>query len=125
MVGAAVKRTNIFPERKVIAISSKRQITIPQKIYRLLGFENEAECVFNGNELIIRPVKVNTGGEFAEQILAELVKEGYSGDELLQEFKKRQRQVRPSVEAMIANADAIARGEAEYETYEDVFGEEN
>lgn len=37
-----------------------------------------------GNELVIRPVRMDAGGEFAEQILADLIAQGYSGDELLE-----------------------------------------
>ena len=72
--------------RKILSISSKRQVTIPQKFYQLLGFGDEAECVMRDGELIIRPIKVSSGGEFAEQILAELIREGLSGEELLTEF---------------------------------------
>ena len=62
---------NASMESKKVSISSKRQITIPQKFFTLLGFNTEAECIMRGNELILRPVKENTSGEFAEQMLAE------------------------------------------------------
>ena len=110
--------------RKILSISSKRQITIPQKFYQSLGFGDEAECIVRGNELVIRPIKTVSGGEFAEQILSELIKEGLSGEMLLKEFKKRQAQIRPAAETMLADAEKIAEGKAEYETYEDVFGTE-
>ena len=113
-----------FPEKKIVSISSKRQITIPQKYFTMLGFDDEAECLVRGNELIIRPAKKYSGGEFAEQILAELIAQGYSGDELLSQFKKRQAQVRPAVEAMIAEAEEAARCRGEYSTYDDIFGDE-
>lgn len=122
---ALKERGNKKMNRKILSISSKRQITIPQKFYQTLGFGDEAECVMRGNELVIRPIKTVDGGEFAEQILADLIKEGWSGEELLSEFKKRQAQIRPAVEAMLANAEDIANGKAEYETYEDVFGTED
>ncbi len=112
-------------EKKIVSISSKRQLTIPQKFFTLLGFADEAECVCRGNELVIRPVRTSSGGEFAEQILAELIKEGLSGDKLLQEFKARQAKVRPAVEAMIAEAGEAALGNGEYYTYDDVFGAED
>ena len=32
-------------ESKKVSISSKRQITIPQKFFTLLGFNTEAECI--------------------------------------------------------------------------------
>lgn len=111
-----------FPmEVKKVSISAKRQITIPQKFFAMLGFDTEAECMVRGNELILRPAKTNTGGEFAEQILADLIAQGYSGNELLEHFKKAQSQVRPAVEAMIAEAGHAAASESEYASYEDVF----
>ena len=63
-------------ESKKVSISSKRQITIPQKFFTLLGFNTEAECIMRGNELVLRPVKENTSGEFAE---ADRVAESKSG----------------------------------------------
>ena len=110
-------------EKKIVSISSKRQITIPQKYFTMLGFDDEAECLVRGNELIIRPAKKYSGGEFAEQILAELIAQGYSGDELLSQFKKRQAQVRPAVEAMIEQAKEAAHGNGEYSTYDDIFSD--
>ena len=103
MPTAVMKRRDTKMNRKVLSISSKRQITIPQKFYQSLGF----------------------GDEFAEQVLTDLIKEGLSGEELLAEFKKRQAQIRPAAEAMLAKAEDIAAGKAEYATYEDVFGTED
>ena len=111
--------------KKIVSISSKRQITIPQKFFTALGFNDEAECVVRGNELVIRPVQVASGGEFAEQILADLIKAGLSGEALLVAFKKKQAQVRPAGQAMIEEAESVARGVGEYSTYEDVFGLED
>ena len=74
-------------ESKKVSISSKRQITIPQKFFTLLGFNTEAECIMRGNELVLRPVKENTSGEFAEQVLADLIRQGYSGEELLEKVQ--------------------------------------
>lgn len=111
-------------EMKKINISAKRQITIPQKFFTMLGFDTEAECMVRGNELVIRPAKTNTGGEFAEQILADLISQGYSGTELLDRFKKAQKEIRPAVEAMLVESEKAANSEVMYETYDDVFGAE-
>ena len=111
-------------EMKKVSISAKRQITIPQKFFTMLGFDTEAECMVRGNELVIRPAKTNTGGEFAEQVLADLIAQGYSGNELLENFKKAQSKMRPAVEAMIMEAERVAASESEYASYEDVFGGE-
>ena len=119
----AVKGGNPM-NRKTIRISEKRQLTIPQKFLEALGFSTEAECILRGNEIVLRPVREQGGGEFAEQILADLIAQGFSGDQLLTEFKKMQKKVRPAVEAMLTQAEQAARGESESSSYEDVFGTE-
>ena len=111
-------------EIKKLSISSKRQITIPQKFFTMLGFSTEAECTVRGNELVIRPARASTGGEFAEQILADLIAQGYSGNELLEHFKKAQGQRRPAVEEMLVEAGQAASSKSGHITYEDVFGME-
>ena len=119
-----VVKGSVNMEMKRVSISAKRQITIPQKFFAMLGFDTEAECMVRGNELVIRPAKVNVGGEFAEQILEDLIAQGYSGNELLERFKKAQKEVRSAVEAMLAEAERAANGEAGYAAYADVFGTE-
>lgn len=116
----AAKKGGSKMNRKILSISSKRQITIPQKFYQALGFGSEAECVVRGDELVIRHVKAAPGGEFAEQILAELIAEGWSGDELLLRFKERQAQIRPAVETLLSAAE----GTVAFASYNDVFGTE-
>ena len=109
---------------KKVSISAKRQITIPQKFFIQLGFDDEAECVVRGNELVIRPVRNNAGGEFAEQILADLIRQKLSGDELLRKFKEAQKKVRPAVEDLLEEASKAASSDSGFETYDDVFGSE-
>lgn len=124
MATAAVKGGNLM-NRKTIRISEKRQLTIPQKFFEALGFTTEAECILRGNEIVLRPVREQGGGEFAEQILADLIAQGYSGDQLLTEFKKTQKKVRPAVEAMLSEAEQAARGESESYSYRDIFDVED
>lgn len=123
-MGTAAVKGGVAMNRKTIRISEKRQLTIPQKFFEALGFTTEAECILRGNEIVLRPVKEQGGGEFAEQILADLIKQGFSGDQLLAEFKKTQKKVRPAVEAMLTQAEQAARGEGESYSYNDVFGTE-
>lgn len=114
-----------MPEQKRVTITSKRQFTIPQKFYTELGFDREAVCTMGDGMLIIQPAShVSGGGEFAEQILTDLIAEGFSGQELLDEFKTRQAKVRPAVETMLEAAKAAALGAGEYSTYDDIFGSE-
>ncbi len=118
------KRRDIM-ETKKIHISEKRQITIPKKFFVMLGFDTEAECVVRGNELVLRPARQNRDGAFAEELLADLIREGYSGEELLCEFKRRQKQIRPAVDAMLEEAKRAAASETEYMTYQEIFDEED
>lgn len=120
-MSATVMKGSIPMEMKKVSISAKRQITIPQKFFTMLGFDTEAECMIRGNELVLRPVKTNTGGEFAEQILEDLIIQGYSGKELLDRFKAEQKKIRPAVEAMIMEAERAAASESDFFTYEDIF----
>ena len=111
-----------IPEQKRVTISSKRQFTIPQKFFTELGFDREAICTLGDGMLIIEPAHSENGSGFAEQILADLIAEGYSGQELLVEFKSRQSRVRPAVEKMLQAAKDAVNGIGEYYSYEDVFG---
>ncbi len=111
-------------ERRRIKISSKRQITIPQHFFDALNFDSEAECVIENNALVIRPVS-SSDGTFAEQILEELVAKGLSGQELLAQFKEEQAKVRPAVEKMIAEADALAQSSGTAPSLDDLFGAED
>ena len=45
MPTTVMERGTTKMNRKVLSISSKRQITIPQKFYQSLGFGDEAECM--------------------------------------------------------------------------------
>ena len=114
-----------MPEQKRVTITSKRQFTIPQRFFSELGFDREAICTMGEGMLIIQPVSHVSGGEFAEQILSDLIAEGYSGDKLLSEFKLRQSKVRPAVEELLEQAKEAANGRGEYSTYDDIFGSED
>ena len=114
--------TKLLPTQKRVTITSKRQFTIPQRFYVDLGFSKDAICTMGDGFLVIQPAKNVDSGEFAEQILAELIVEGFSGQELLNEFKKRQSKIRPGIEALLNEAKKIANNTSEYYTYDDVFG---
>ena len=117
---ASIMKGNSPVEIKKVSISAKRQVTIPQKFFKMIGFGHEAECIVRGNELVLRPLKEG-GSEFSEQILEELIREGFSGEELLHKFKERQRMVRPAVESLISEAEKAAHGETKSFSYDEVF----
>ena len=100
---------DIKTDRKIISISFKRQLTIPQKYFDALGFNNEAECIMQNDGLLIRPVRVANGGEFSEQILADLISQGYEGQELLEKFKAYSKAVRPAVLKLLKDNEAFVK----------------
>jgi bifunctional DNA-binding transcriptional regulator/antitoxin component of YhaV-PrlF toxin-antitoxin module len=95
-------------EKRRINISSKRQITIPAKYYEALGLSKELDCIYSNGMLILTPVK-NEDPAFAEEILKDLIGQGYTGERLLFEFKKVNRQVRPAIEKILEEADNLAK----------------
>lgn len=94
-------------ERRRIKISSKRQITIPVKYYEKLGLDKELDCLFTDDMLILRPIHPDESA-FSEQILADLIQQGFTGEQLLSEFTKISRKIRPAVDKLIEEADRIA-----------------
>ncbi len=64
------------------------------------------------------------GGAFAEEILADLIDQGFTGNELLTKFKSAHRQIRSAVDEILAEAERAASGKTPFSTYEDVFGRE-
>lgn len=101
-------RSRTHMKHKIIRISNKRQVTIPQKFFEALNFDHEAECILKDGGIFIRPIH-SVANEFAEEILTDLIAKGYTGDKLLEQFKLQSKNVRPAVEKMIAEADEIAR----------------
>lgn len=120
-----MKEEDTQMEKRRINISSKRQITIPAKYYEALGFDKVIDCIYSNNMLILTPVKEENSA-FAEEILTDLIKQGYSGEKLLEEFKRINRKVRPAIEKLIEEADKIA--ESAYADYidptDDIFNDE-
>ena len=125
MGSTKTSRDNIQFEKRRINISSKRQITIPAKYFEALGFDKEIDCIYSGEMLILAPVR-NEDSAFAEEILEDLIGQGYSGEKLLFEFTKMNRKIRPAVEKMIEEADRVA--EKALTNYKDktdeIFGDE-
>jgi hypothetical protein len=111
-------------ERKVISVSVRRQLTIPQKYFDALGFDNEAECILQGDGLLIRPLQNTNGGEFSEQILADLISQGYEGQRLLEKFKEVSKQIRPAVVKLLEETEAFARSGEGRIPMDELFGTE-
>lgn len=57
-----------------------------------------------GNRLVIKPV-ILSGEDFSEEILEDIVCEGFSGYELVNEFKNRKSQMKPAFDHLINETD--------------------
>lgn len=60
-------------------------------------------------------------GEFDEEILADLINEGYEGNALFNKFKEIRAKVPDAMEKMLN--DIIEKSDGEYYTMEEVFDE--
>ena len=94
-------------ESRIIRISSKKQITIPQVFYEKLGLGREAECILRGDELIIRRLD-KANDDYSDLILQDLVQQGYGGDELVKEFRKRKAGIRTAAQNLIDDSISLA-----------------
>ena len=108
-------------DRKIISISPRRQITIPQKYFEVLGFSTEAECSIENGSLVIKPLKFESKGQFADLILEDLVSKGYTGQELISKFKEENKKIRPAVLKLIEEADQLAKEPYQGSSTEDIF----
>ena len=61
-------------------------------------------------------------GEFDEEILADLIKEGYEGNALLEKFKEIRGKVPSAMEKMLN--DLIEQSGGKFYTMKEVFGDE-
>ncbi len=107
-------------EHKRVTISVKRQFTIPQKYYEALGFESDAECILQDGGIFIRPLR-NEPSDFSEELLADLVAQGLSGQELLAAFKAQIKKIRPAVQKIIEEADEAAKSGSGKHSLDDLF----
>jgi bifunctional DNA-binding transcriptional regulator/antitoxin component of YhaV-PrlF toxin-antitoxin module len=77
-------------EYRDIKITSKRQITIPKAFFDYLGMEETVHAFLLDDGILIRPEQKKSIEEMdIEAILRNVMSEGYSGDELTDEFTRR------------------------------------
>lgn len=85
--------------KRRVRVSQQRQVNIPKDFYQALGLDDEAVMEFTGKEIIIRPATFEEV-DFSEDILQELIAQGYSGTELLGEFKKAKASVSTALQTI-------------------------
>ncbi|SES08003.1 AbrB/MazE/SpoVT family DNA-binding domain-containing protein [Salipaludibacillus aurantiacus] len=88
---------------KRVSVSSKRQVCIPKDFYNEIGIGKEILMEVVNNRLVIKPVREEFE-DFSEDILKDLVSEGYEGEELITKFKQRKAMIQPSIEELAQEA---------------------
>lgn len=111
------KNGNSKENVKRISVSKKRQMTIPKEFYDALHIDGEVNCEIIEDAIVIKPI--HKGYDFSEEILADLIKEGFEGNALLKEFTYRKSQLNPALHRMIEET----RDNKSYSNIDDFFDE--
>ena len=111
---------------KIVSISQKRQITIPQKYFSRFHFGCHAKISVLDNGILVEPAEniFNSSGEFDVQVLQDLIQQGFNGQGLIEAFKEQREKIPSAIKAMKEEAHNIACGTSDFEKTEDIFGED-
>jgi len=90
---------------KRVAVSSKRQISIPKEFYQDLNIQEEIIMEKVGNRLIIRPSDYDNYVDFTEEILQDLIEEGYPKECLVEKLKERKTNMYPALKRLITDKE--------------------
>lgn len=71
----------------------------------------------------IRPLS-ESGSDFSECILKDLIKEGHEGEELLLKFKEMKKKIRPAVKELIKETDELAKSDEGEVSFDELFRED-
>lgn len=104
---------------KRVAVSSKRQISIPKEFHDILNIGEEVVLELHGNHIVLKPAHENFD-DFSEIIIQDIIAEGYNIHELLTEFRNRKGQLRNAVKSLVEETKAVGKRT----TIDDLFGEE-
>ncbi len=110
--------------RKIIKVSSKRQITIPLSFFKELDLGSEIECLLEEGRIILQPLQWGPS-EFSLEILKDLLAQGYAGDALLEQFERQSQDVKKATSQILDQADAMATGKLPSASFDQVFGLED
>ena len=108
-------------EKKIVAVSDKRRVTIPKKFYNRLNFGKQVECFTRGNELVFRSVG---NDDFSDLIAVDLKAQGIDEKVLPAKLSETKTELRESLNLMIADAKKVAHGEVESASFGDIFGDD-
>lgn len=95
----------MLAERKIrrARVSKKRQITIPKDFFDALHISDETTLEYTGDAIVIRPAQRETV-DFSVHILEDLMKQGYTGSELVMKFAEMKRGIPDALSQVAAEA---------------------
>ena len=108
MSNAALKEKMAIGEKKTVKISSKRQITIPSKVYTNMNFNEYALCTVTDQGLLIQPFDFKDE-DISVGILRELISQGFDGEELIEQYKTVKKKLYSSLEKAADNDRKLMR----------------
>jgi len=86
-------------KEKIVSVSSQRQITIPKEFYERLDIGSSVKVTMEENSIVISPFSFNQD-DFSDEILKDLIHEGYSGYELLEKFRDKKNRLKKAVDSL-------------------------
>lgn len=92
---------------KRVAISTKRQVCIPKEFYDALDLDNELIMELYGNQIAIKRPHGDFD-DFSNEILKDVIHEGFKGEDIIREFECRKERIRPALRSLIAEAKETA-----------------
>lgn len=81
-------------EPTIVKISSKRQITIPAKIYEGAGFKDYALCTWADKGMFLQPLNVDSE-DVTVDILRHLIEKGFEGEDLIARYQEMKKKIVP------------------------------
>lgn len=96
-------------EPLTVKISSKRQITIPAKIYEGAGFKDYALCTWTDKGMFLQPLDVDDE-DVTVDILRYLIKEGYEDEDLIAQYQEMKKKIIPLKDRLDRAEQDIAEG---------------
>ena len=107
----------VLSESQIIKISSKRQVTIPAKIYQEVGYKEYALCTWTDEGMFLQPLDVDDD-DVTVDILRFLVAEGYEGESLIEKYQEVKKKI-VSVKDRLDEAELDA-AEGRIDSYENM-----
>lgn len=107
---------NKIRKTRRVPVSSNHQITIPEEFADAIGIGDEVTVELLNNRLVVRPASPNPD-DFSEEILSELIDEGYEGEELKKAFAERRAQISGALENLVEEA----RQSKSYDSFEEML----